>query len=176
MPVAATGSTLPAVPCPSGTRHRVIGGRRCRQRREREQRRLGCRLLPTAIPMTVAQLGPAAGEASLVQLKEADRERLIAIGAVRSCGATTVGLGLAATPGLHIGAYSSSRPTRPVGPSPRPLACQQSRAWSVWPQQRARRTGAVELAITHTHALPGGRRCLRLLPPQSKSRTPRLRC
>ena len=79
---------------------------------------------------------------------------VIAIGAVRSCGATTVALGLAATWPAHrrvllveadpAGGTLAAAAGFPAEPSLVSLAA------------AVRRTDAVELAITHTHALPGG--------------------
>ena len=79
---------------------------------------------------------------------------VVAIGAVRSCGATTVALGLAATWPAHrrvllveadpAGGTLAAAAGLPAEPSLVSLAA------------AVRRTDAVELAITHTHALPGG--------------------
>ena len=79
---------------------------------------------------------------------------VISVGAVRSCGATTLALGLAATWPAHrrvllieadpAGGTLAAAAGFPAEPSLVSLAA------------AVRRTDAVELAITHTHALPGG--------------------
>ena len=78
----------------------------------------------------------------------------IAIGAVRSCGATTVALGLASTWPAHrrvllveadpAGGTLAAAAGFPAEPSLVSLAA------------AVRRTDAVELAMAYTHALPGG--------------------
>ena len=79
---------------------------------------------------------------------------VVAVGAVRSCGATTVALGLAATWPSHrhvvlveadpAGGTLAAAAGFPAEPSLVSLAA------------AVRHTDAVELAIAHTHALPGG--------------------
>ena len=83
---------------------------------------------------------------------------VVSVGSVRSCGATTLALGLAAT-------WPAHRQALLVEADPAGGTLAAASGWSAEPSlvtlaAAVRRTEAVELALAHTHTLPNGARAL----------------